>query len=73
MFDGSSGKHGIPIFERKMATAILWSFSLPVGYGYAAGLSIRGGNLTTRTPLLSVPWMTFYKMLSSSKAQAGGL
>jgi len=22
---------------------------------YAAGLSIRGGNLTTRTPLLSVP------------------
>jgi len=40
---------------------------------YAAGLSIRGSNLTTRIPLLSVPGSLFYKMSSSSKAQAGGL
>ena len=51
----------------------LLAFRWDIVTDYAAGLSIRGGNLTTRTPLLSVPGSLFYKMSSSSKAQAGGL
>jgi len=33
----------------------LLAFQGDIVTDYAAGLSIRGGNLTTRTPLLSVP------------------
>jgi len=58
-----------------MATSILWSFCLPVGYGHRP----RGWAFDSRrqphhpnTVVVSI-WMTFYKMSSSSKAQAGGL
>ena len=33
----------------------LLAFPWDIVTDYATGLSIRGGNLTTRTPLLSVP------------------
>jgi len=33
----------------------LLAFGWDIVTDYAAGLSIRGGNLTTQTPLLSVP------------------
>ena len=33
----------------------LLAFRLDIVTDYAEGLSIRGGNLTTRSPLLSVP------------------
>jgi len=57
IFYGSRGEHGLPILGRKMATTILWSFAFrwDIVTDYAAGLSIQGGNLTTRSPWLSVP------------------
>jgi len=38
---------------------------------YAAGLSIRGGNLTTRSPLLSVPGSLFTKSRHPQKRKLG--
>jgi len=38
---------------------------------YAAGLSIRGGNLTTRTPLLSVPESLFIKCRHLQRPKLG--
>ena len=61
------------MFGRKMATAILWSFSLPVGYRHR----LRHRSFDSRrqpdypNTFVVGTWMTFYKMLSSSKAQAG--
>jgi len=56
-FCGSRGEHGLPNFGRKLATAILWSFAFQgdIVTDYTAGFAIRGGNLTTRSPWLSVP------------------
>jgi len=55
--------HGLPHFGCKLAPAILWSFALwwDIVSDYATGLSIRGGNLTTRSPWLSVRGSLFIK------------
>jgi len=63
------------MFGRKMATAILWSLSLPVGYRHRLG---QRSFDSRRQPhyLITVvvgTLMTFHKTSSSLKAQAGGL
>ena len=71
----SPGEHGLPIFERKMATAILWSFSLPVGWHQRLRHRSFNSRLQPHYPITVVVGtrMTFYKMSSLSKAQAGGI
>jgi len=75
VFDGSLGEHGLPNFGRKLATAILWSFSLPVGSRHRLRRRSFDSRRQTHYPITVVvgTWMTFYKMSSSSKAPAGGL
>ena len=75
IFYGSGGKHGLPIFGGKMATAILWSFSLPVGYRHRLrrrSFDLRRHPHYPNTVVVGT-WMTFYEMSSSSKAPPGGL
>jgi len=75
IFCGSPSKHGIRIFGHKMATAILWSFSLGVGYRDTRRRRSFDSRLQPdyANTVVVATWMTFYKMSSSSKAQAGGL
>jgi len=73
-FDGSRGKHGLPNFGRKLATAILWSFSLPLGSHHRLRRRSFDSRRQPHYPLTVVvgTWMTCNKMSSSSKAHAGG-
>jgi len=58
-----------------MATPILWSFSLPVGFCHRLRRRSFDSRQQPHYPntLVVGTWMTSYKMSSSSKAQAGGL
>jgi len=65
----------LPIFRGKMAAAILWSFTLPVGWHHRLR---RRSCDSGRQPHYSITcvvgtWMTFYTMSLSSKAHAGRL
>jgi len=58
-----------------MATTILWSFSLPVGWHHGLRriyFDLRWQPHDSITVVVGT-WMTFYKVSSSSKARAGGL
>ena len=58
-----------------MAPALLSSFSLPVGYRHRLRRRSFDSRRQPHYPITVVvsTWMTFYKMSSSSKAQAGAL
>ena len=75
MFYGSGGEHGLPIFGRKMATAILLSFSLLVGHCHRLRRRSFDSRRQPHYPITVVvrTLMTFHKISSSSKDQAGGL
>jgi len=49
----------------------LLAFRWDIVTDYAAGLSIRGGTLTTRSPLFSVPRSLFIKYLHRQKPMLG--
>jgi len=74
-FHASHVEHGLPIFGRPMATAILWSFSLLVGYRHGPRRMSFDSRRQPHYPITVVvgTWMPFYKMSSLSKAQARGL
>ena len=75
VFYRSRGEHGLPNFGRQLATAILWSFGLPVGSHHRLRHRSFDSRRQPHYPITVVvgTWMTFYKMSSSSNAQARGL